>query len=117
MTNSLKLIPAQPTSSPGVVASAAYADGRRVADIPIYETGDWSRKPGHVVWIGLHEPSLDLLRKVQVQFGLHELAIEDALDRRALRPTQGSRGDPVGKGHQALGVVEDRPGDDHLLVR
>ena len=62
-----------------MVASVAYADGRRVAEVPIDEAGEWSRKPGHVVWIGLHEPSLELLRKVQGQFGLHELAIEDAL--------------------------------------
>lgn len=79
MINSLKLAPVQAASFSGVVASAAYADGRRVADIPIEEAGIWSRKPGHVVWIGLHEPGLDLLRKVQAQFGLHELAIEDAL--------------------------------------
>jgi magnesium transporter len=50
-----------------------------VADLAIEEAGAWSHKPGHVVWIGLHEPGLDLLRKVQAQFGLHELAIEDAL--------------------------------------
>jgi len=79
MTNSLKLVSVQPQGSPGVVASVVYAEGRRVADIAIEEAGDWSHKPGHVVWIGLHEPSLELLRKVQGQFGLHELAIEDAL--------------------------------------
>ena len=31
-----------------------------------------------MVWIGLLEPSLDLLRRVQGQLGLHYLAIEDA---------------------------------------
>ncbi|KAB0266127.1 magnesium and cobalt transport protein CorA [Microvirga brassicacearum] len=79
MTNSLKLRSAQPNGTPGVVASAVYLRGRRVADIPIEEAGDWSRKPGHVVWIGVHEPSLDLLRHLQAEFGLHDLAIEDAL--------------------------------------
>jgi magnesium transporter len=79
MANPLKLVSNQPKDTPGVVASAAYAGGRRVAEVPIDEAGEWSRKPGHVVWIGLHEPSLELLRKVQGQFGLHELAIEDAL--------------------------------------
>ena len=62
-----------------VVASAAYLGGRRVADISVEDAGGWSRRPGHVVWIGLHEPSLDLLRQLQAEFGLHELAIEDAL--------------------------------------
>jgi len=79
MATSLKIVSAEPTAIPGVVASAAYAGGRRVADIAIDEAGDWSRKPGHLVWIGLHEPGLDLLRKVQAQFGLNGLAIEDAL--------------------------------------
>jgi magnesium transporter len=79
MANSLKLVSVQPQGIPGVVASVVYAEGRRVADIAIEKAGDWSHKPGHVVWIGLHEPSLELLRKVQGQFGLHELAIEDAL--------------------------------------
>lgn len=30
------------------------------------------------VWIGLHEPSEDILSQVQVEFGLHDLAVEDA---------------------------------------
>ena len=35
-------------------------------------------RPGHVVWIGLFEPDEDLLARVQAQFNLHPLAIEDA---------------------------------------
>jgi magnesium transporter len=64
---------------PGVVASSVYANGRRVADIPVEEAGVWAQKPGHVVWIGLFEPSLELLEKLRAQFDLHPLAIEDAL--------------------------------------
>src|SRR5436190_19985290 len=30
------------------------------------------------IWIGLHEPTPELLTQVQQAFGLHELAIEDA---------------------------------------
>ena len=63
---------------PGVVASSVYAGGKRVADIAIDEAGEWSKKPGHVVWIGLLEPDYDLLGRVQAQLGLHYLAIEDA---------------------------------------
>jgi magnesium transporter len=62
----------------GVVAASVYAQGRRIRDIPIDEAGPWSKRPGHVVWIGLYEPSAELLRRVQKQFDLHELAIEDA---------------------------------------
>ncbi len=38
----------------------------------------WSQRPGHVVWIGLFEPSTELLQRVQAQLRLHYLAIEDA---------------------------------------
>ena len=79
MADALKLVSARPGDSPGVVASAVYAGGRKIAEVPIGDAGEWSRKPGHVVWIGLHEPGLDLLRRLQAEFGLHDLAIEDAL--------------------------------------
>ena len=70
---------APPKSLPeGVVASSVYANGRRIADIPIDEAGSWSRKKGHVVWIGLFEPGTPLLKDIQKQLGLHHLAIEDA---------------------------------------
>jgi magnesium transporter len=63
---------------PGVVNAAVYAGGQKIADVAIEEAGDWSKRPGHVVWIGLFEPSDDLLQRVQRQFDLHPLAIEDA---------------------------------------
>jgi magnesium transporter len=63
---------------PGLVAAHVYAKGRRVSDLAIEEAGEWSRRPGYVVWIGLHEPSDALLCRVQAQLGLHELAVEDA---------------------------------------
>jgi magnesium transporter len=67
-----------PASQPGVIACSAYASGRRVADIKLDEAGEWAKRPGHLVWIGLFEPSLELLKRVQEQFDLHPLAIEDA---------------------------------------
>jgi magnesium transporter len=67
-----------PPTEPGVVASSVYADGRWVTDIPVDQAGDWTERSGHVVWIGLFEPSNNLLRRVQTQLHLHPLAIEDA---------------------------------------
>jgi hypothetical protein len=60
-------------SEPGVVAASVYANGRWVADIPIEEAGDWSKKTGHVVWIGLHEPGMELLERVAAHAGFHSL--------------------------------------------
>ena len=70
-----------------VVNCAAYQGGCRVADIDIEHdaaaaldlvpSGDAARAD-RFVWLGLHEPSEELLRRVQTRFGLHDLAIEDA---------------------------------------
>ena len=62
-----------------VIAAAAYSAGRKVADIAIKESGQWAAKPGHFVWIGIHQPNERELRELQAQFQLHDLAIEDAL--------------------------------------
>jgi len=67
-----------PAQEPGVVACSAYQAGRRVAHVPLDQAGEWAKRPGHLVWIGLFEPSMQLLERVRVQFDLHELAIEDA---------------------------------------
>lgn len=73
------VIPAhEPHWPDSVVGAGAYVDGRRVANIAIEDASAWRAKPGHVVWIGLHEPDDTVLSDVQSQFGLHELAIEDA---------------------------------------
>lgn len=68
--------PAHPEE--GVIAASVYANGKRLADIAVDDAGGWAKRPGHTVWIGLLEPSAQLLRRVQAQFDLHELAIEDA---------------------------------------
>src|SRR5215217_1793584 len=64
---------------PGVIASVAYAAGKRLADVPLDDISEVLKQPGTFVWIGLCDPDAPLLRKVQEEFGLHDLAIEDAL--------------------------------------
>ena len=61
-----------------IVHSVLYRDGQRLGDIPIDDISAVIRQAGTFVWLGLHEPDDTLLRKVQLAFGLHELAIEDA---------------------------------------
>jgi magnesium transporter len=51
-----------------------------VADIGLAESGTWAARTGHFVWIGIEAPDEADLRQLQTQFGLHELAIEDALN-------------------------------------
>src|SRR3954462_7048989 len=81
-------------NSEGVVAASVYVDGRRITNIAIEEAASWCSRPGHVVWIGLHEPDTSLLTSVQRQFQLHDLAIEDA-DHAHQRPKIEQYGDAL----------------------
>jgi magnesium transporter len=101
----------------GVVNSAVYAGGRKIADVPIEEAGEWSKKPGHVVWIGLFEPSESLLERVQRQFDLHPLAIEDAAKAHQ-HPKLEQYGEGVFIVARTAQMVEGRIafGETHLFV-
>ena len=81
-------------SESGVVAAGVYVDGRRVANIAIDDASSWRSKPDHVVWIGLREPDMSVLSRVQRQFELHDLAIEDA-DHAHQRPKIEQYGDAL----------------------
>ena len=67
----------------GVITCAAYAAGHRVGDVLIPDISEVLKEPDRFVWIGLHEPDTELLREIQQEFGLHDLAVEDALAARA----------------------------------
>jgi magnesium transporter len=68
-----------PPNIPGpVVACAAYAGGYRVANVALDDISEVIKQDDRFVWIGLYEPDEALLRQVQAEFGLHDLAIEDA---------------------------------------
>ena len=65
--------------SKGIVNCAAYSAGQRVADLPICDIHETLKHGDRFVWIGLNEPSAEVMREVQKEFQLHDLAIEDAL--------------------------------------
>lgn len=56
----------------------AYQDGRKLADIPIQDISNYLKQPGCFVWVALKDPSAAELTEMQEEFGLHELAVEDA---------------------------------------
>ena len=67
------------TDEPMVVNCIAYhRDGRRMGEISLDAISDALQEPDTFVWVGLHEPDEPLLEKLQEEFGLHDLAIEDA---------------------------------------
>ena len=49
-----------------------------MANVEINEVSEALKQPDRFVWIGLHEPSSEVLNQVQKEFCLHDLAIEDA---------------------------------------
>ncbi|HET6631909.1 MAG TPA: magnesium/cobalt transporter CorA [Rhodanobacteraceae bacterium] len=64
---------------PMVVNCIAYGrDGRRLGDITVDAISDVLQDPDNFVWVGLYEPDETLLAKMQEEFDLHDLAIEDA---------------------------------------
>ena len=108
---------AKPESDTGIVAASVYVNGRRVAGIAIEEAGAWSKKPGHVVWIGLFEPSYELLARVQAQFDLHPLAIEDA-GKPHQHPKLEQYGDMLFIVARTAQIVDERIafGETHIFV-
>jgi len=77
-----------------IVNCAAYAEGSRVANVEIQDISEVLKKSNQFVWVGLHEPDAEMLRKIQREFGLHELAIEDA-HRAHQRPKLETYGDSL----------------------
>lgn len=61
-----------------IINCAAYAGGRRIADVQLNDVSEVLKNREQFVWIGLYEPSEEVLSKVQLEFGLHDLAVEDA---------------------------------------
>jgi magnesium transporter len=78
-----------------IVDCAAYADGkRREGDLSLQRAGAAAREPGTFVWVGVFEPSEVEFKAVAAEFGLHELAIEDAV-RAHQRPKLEDYGETI----------------------
>jgi magnesium transporter len=61
-----------------LVNCVAYRDGKRIADIPKEDIHKYLSEPGTFVWVALKDPTPEELEEMQQEFGLHELAVEDA---------------------------------------
>ena len=62
-----------------VIAAYLYRDGKRLREVAITETVDCAPDKSEFVWIGLADPTEAELRALQAAYGLHPLAVEDAL--------------------------------------
>jgi magnesium transporter len=62
-----------------VVDNAVYCDGERVAPESLEQTYELIRERRGLGWIGLYRPGPDDVAAIAEEFGLHPLAVEDAL--------------------------------------
>ncbi len=70
-----------PRPASRIIDSAIYLDGRRVATMDsITDTvAQLDEHPGGIAWIGLYRPTDTEVHTLAGQFGLHPLAVEDAI--------------------------------------
>lgn len=100
-----------------VVNCAAYRSGSKMGDITVEDISEVLKEDNTFVWVGLLEPDDELLCKMQEEFNLHELAVEDARNAHQ-RPKLEEYGDTlfmvVHTAHLASGQIQF--GETHMFV-
>lgn len=68
-----------------LVNCIAYQDGKKMGDISVEDISEYVVRPDCFVWVALKDPDVTELAKMQEEFSLHPLAVEDAQrgDQRA----------------------------------
>jgi len=61
-----------------LINCVVYREGRKLADIRPSEISSYVSRSDCFVWVALFEPGDEELAAMQEEFGLHELAVEDA---------------------------------------
>ncbi|HEX5340780.1 MAG TPA: magnesium/cobalt transporter CorA [Gammaproteobacteria bacterium] len=61
-----------------LINCVVYQEGKKLKDIPQQDISAWVSRPDSFVWVALHDPAPEELSEMQREFGLHELAVEDA---------------------------------------
>lgn len=77
-----------------LINCVAYQDGRKLADIPVEDISDYVAREDAFVWVALRDATRAELEVMQEEFGLHELAVEDA-GRGQQRPKIEEYGDSL----------------------
>jgi magnesium transporter len=93
-----------------LVSCAGYQDGRKLLDLGIDQIPDYLMRPNCFVWVALHDPPAAELNDLQRLFGLHPLAVEDALSAHQ-RPKIEEYGDSL---FAILQVVEPASDEFHV---
>ncbi|MEO8487079.1 MAG: magnesium/cobalt transporter CorA [Betaproteobacteria bacterium] len=95
-----------------LVNCVAYQNGRKLADIAVEDISDYVGRPDCFVWVAIADPDDAEIDRLAEEFGLHELAVEDAK-----RPHQRPKVDEYGEDLFAvLRTVERENPDAELTV-
>lgn len=100
-----------------VMKCVAYKNGHSIGDITVEDISEVLRHEQTFVWLGLREADQELLRKIQEEFSLHDLAIEDACSAHQ-RPKIEEYGDSVFMVLQTAHLGEDEVefGETHIFL-
>lgn len=100
-----------------IMKCVAYENGISIGDITLEAISDVLQREHTFVWLGLREANKELLLKIQEEFGLHDLAIEDACTAHQ-RPKLEEYGDSLfmvlNTAH--LGEQQVEFGETHLFL-
>lgn len=92
-----------------LINCVAYQDGKRLGEVPADRIGEFLHREECFVWVALRDAEEHELKQMQNEFGLHELAVEDALHGQQ-RPKIEEYGDSL------FGVVHILEMDDGELL-
>jgi magnesium transporter len=106
-----------------VVAAHLYRNGQRLRSVSIDEKVDCPDDKSEFVWIGINDPTDEEMRTLKAQYGLHPLAVEDAVNANQLPKvdvygdqlfvvarTASLDGDQIGYGETAIFI-----GHSHII--
>jgi magnesium transporter len=62
-----------------LINCVAYQEGKKLADILVEDISDYVKRSDCFVWVALKDAETHELTEMQEEFGLHELAVEDAM--------------------------------------
>lgn len=77
-----------------LINCVAYQEGKKLCDIPVEDISEYLKQDKTFVWVALRDPAPGDITVMQEEFGLHELAVEDAL-RGHQRPKLEEYGDSL----------------------
>ncbi|MDR2336302.1 MAG: magnesium/cobalt transporter CorA [Burkholderiaceae bacterium] len=61
-----------------LINCVVYENGSKLADIPVADISEYIARPGCFAWVALTDATPAELSEMREEFGLHELAVEDA---------------------------------------